>query len=467
MPNRTRRGRIRLIAVAAALACVASTSLAAPPAASGMTKAKEYRNQLLDHSASAPMMAVAHLGAWRDSSENSLTAISRAATLGVPINEIDLQVTRDNRLVVMHDSSVNRTTARTGLTTSFTLDELRGMQLRTLRGGSQAPLTNAKVPSFDDALNAAKDKILINVDKEGWNQREAVWAAASAKGMQRQIVFKSDRSAGEVKQFRDAHPEALYCHIVRATNYQEALTMQPAPHCYEVIYTGDNDAIASRDSIDALRNRGARVWVNTMWRGLAGSNTDEGSLRDPALGWARVKGLGASMIQTDLPSELQHWIRTGSTTNVGLPAGGVRVAARNFTGGAEGVAYHDVEPADLGGKGKPGQGVDVCDTQGAIHLCYIRGGEWVKYTVAIPSSGTYRVKARTSSKYADAGSFRLEFPGLTTAYVRAQNTTQHEAFLLQDVSGGVPLNAGQVTFTFRVAAGQSNFNVDYFQFEKI
>lgn len=456
---------LKRAAAASTLAIVlAAGALVATPAQAA-TPAEGYRTQLQNNAANAPVLVASHLGAWRNSSENSLQSITDAITLGVQITELDIWKTKDGQLVVMHDADVSRMTNGTGAISSLTLAQVTALQLKQLRGGASAALTTAHVPSFNQALDVAKDKILINADK-AWALREQVYQAAAAKGMQRQIVFKSSAPVAEVNAFLTAHPDALYCHVINDGNSGDAHAFVREPDCYEVIYDNNNDPQIQPAYIAGLKAV-SRVWMNTLWKGLAGSFTDEASLRDVNLGWGGVVAKGANIIQTDTPAPLRHWIAGASPATYDLPAGSVRVSARNYNTGGEGVAYHDVEAANLGGNVFRGsEGVDICDQQGAHVACYIRAGEWIKYTVNIPATGRYAIRARVSTPYAPAGSFTLELPGTTTAPVAVRNTTQHQALLMQPVASNVQLSSGQNTFTFRVGGGFQNFNVDYFQFDK-
>src|SRR5690242_17504633 len=58
--------------------------------------------------------------------------------------------------------------------------------------------------------------------------------------------------------------------------------------------------------------------------------------------------------------------------------------AENFDNGGEGVAYHDVEAANLGGQYRPTEGVDIqatSDTGGGFNVGWTKAGEWLRYAV--------------------------------------------------------------------------------------
>lgn len=90
---------------------------------------------------------------------------------------------------------------------------------------------------------------------------------------------------------------------------------------------------------------------------------------------------------------------------------GATLQAENFDTGGEGVAYHDVEAANLGGASyRSGEGVDLQttgDAGGGLNVGFIKAGEFLEYTVFVPSAGTYNLGFRVAN-IANGGSFHLE-----------------------------------------------------------
>jgi glycerophosphoryl diester phosphodiesterase len=66
-----------------------------------------------------------HRGAAAYEPENTLRSIRTALAMGVAAVEIDVQLTRDNELAVIHDGTVDRTTNGSGAVRDFTLAELK------------------------------------------------------------------------------------------------------------------------------------------------------------------------------------------------------------------------------------------------------------------------------------------------------------------------------------------------------
>lgn len=107
------------------------------------------------------VMVLSHRGGFINTPENSLSAIEHSTNIGVDIVEIDVQLTKDNVLVVMHDKTINRTTNGTGSVSDYTMDELRQFKLLMPNGA----VSDEVIPSLQEVLVFSKDKMHLFIDK--------------------------------------------------------------------------------------------------------------------------------------------------------------------------------------------------------------------------------------------------------------------------------------------------------------
>ncbi len=116
-----------------------------------------------------------------------------------------------------------------------------------------------------------------------------------------------------------------------------------------------------------------------------------------------------------------------------------KVQAEDFDRGDEGVAYHDLDPENRGGKYRE-TGVDLSpaeDADGVFCVSSTRAGEWLEYTVDVAEAGTYAIEVRVAGP---GGVFHVEFDGvdrtgpLQVPDARAWTTVR---------KGGVRLEAGE------------------------
>lgn len=99
-------------------------------------------------------LVIAHRGDTKDHLENTLPAIASALKLGVDGIEVDLQLTRDERVVVFHDDDLKRLAGREGTVQDFTWSVLKKIPL--LKGGF--------IPTLEDLLDLAGDRCLLNLE---------------------------------------------------------------------------------------------------------------------------------------------------------------------------------------------------------------------------------------------------------------------------------------------------------------
>lgn len=76
---------------------------------------------------SQPVSIVAHRGASGHMPENTILSFDTALEMGSHVLEMDLQLTADNRVVVLHDATVDRTTDGSGRITELTLQQVQGL----------------------------------------------------------------------------------------------------------------------------------------------------------------------------------------------------------------------------------------------------------------------------------------------------------------------------------------------------
>ncbi|MGQ4435473.1 MULTISPECIES: glycerophosphodiester phosphodiesterase [unclassified Streptomyces] len=89
-------------------------------------------------------LTIGHRGVMGLEPENTLRSFVAAEQAGLDVIELDLHLSQDGALVVMHDADVDRTTDGTGPIAERTLDELR-----TLDAGR-----GERVPVFEEVLDA-------------------------------------------------------------------------------------------------------------------------------------------------------------------------------------------------------------------------------------------------------------------------------------------------------------------------
>ena len=104
---------------------------------------------------------IAHRGYRKNFPENTLAALEAAATAGVQMIELDVMFSRDRRPVVIHDSTLERTTNGRGAVRDYTLDELK-----RLDAGSwfDEKFADQRLPELSEVLDLLKGRVYVNIE---------------------------------------------------------------------------------------------------------------------------------------------------------------------------------------------------------------------------------------------------------------------------------------------------------------
>lgn len=273
------------------------------------TRAEGIREKLLDRD-SGEVLVVSHRGDWRYACENSLEAIENAIRMGVDIIEVDVARTKDGHLILMHDEKVDRTTTGTGNVKDLTLSEIRKLHLRN---GCHVK-TRYRVPTLEEALLAAKGRVMLNLDK-AFNYFDQVYKLLEKTGMTEYVIMKSNVPAKQVKEKYGKYlDEVLFMPVVNLDqpeameNLRQYLRMlKPVA----VEFTFSSDANPLPYEVKELMAGRARIWYDTLWDTLAGGHDDESSLIDPDKGYGYlIDNLGATILQTDRPQYLMDYLKS-------------------------------------------------------------------------------------------------------------------------------------------------------------
>jgi glycerophosphoryl diester phosphodiesterase len=108
-----------------------------------------------------PVLVVAHRGFSGAAPENTLAAFRKAIETGSDMIELDIQLSKDGKIVVIHDDTLERTTNGQGKVADHALREIR-----KLDAGSwfNPRFSGEKIPTLQEVLKLAKGKVLVNIE---------------------------------------------------------------------------------------------------------------------------------------------------------------------------------------------------------------------------------------------------------------------------------------------------------------
>jgi len=106
----------------------------------------------------------AHRGAMDTHPENTLAAFREAVRLGAHMIEIDVRMTKDGHLVILHDETVDRTTNGTGKISELTLNEVKHLDAGSWKSQE---FSGEKIPTLTEALALMPQNTWINIHIKG------------------------------------------------------------------------------------------------------------------------------------------------------------------------------------------------------------------------------------------------------------------------------------------------------------
>ena len=104
---------------------------------------------------------IAHRGATGYAPENTVAGFDLAVDMKADYIEIDVQRSKDGELVVIHDTSVDRTTDGTGKVGDLTFDYLRSLDAGSWKGEQFA---GEPIPTFEEILDRYHGKVGILIE---------------------------------------------------------------------------------------------------------------------------------------------------------------------------------------------------------------------------------------------------------------------------------------------------------------
>ncbi len=132
----------------------------------------------IEAAGSGKVLVIGHRGAMGHAPENTMASFHMGYEMGSDVIELDIHMSRDGQLIVMHDGDVSRTTNGSGHIKDMTLAEIE-----SLEAGSQfgSDFRGERVPVLQEVLVGAKDKVPLVVEIKG--------DLHPAEGIEEKLVF--------------------------------------------------------------------------------------------------------------------------------------------------------------------------------------------------------------------------------------------------------------------------------------
>jgi glycerophosphoryl diester phosphodiesterase len=208
-------------------------------------------------------VVIAHRGASAIAPENTLAAIQAAAELGAVAVEFDLHASKDGGLVVMHDSTLARTTNGRGRVAHRTVQELQQLDA----GSWFSPdFASEVVPTLFEALENVGTTMIacIEVKTPAVSMAKIVDAVSRAEQMDNVVIFSfSPKQVSAAKRAMPSVPALLLVDIEPWNRYSTTDLIAKAKESQADLLGLDHKGVTA-PLVEGLHQSGIPVFVYTV-----------------------------------------------------------------------------------------------------------------------------------------------------------------------------------------------------------
>jgi len=239
----------------------------------------------------------AHRGGSRKGFPENCIATFENTLLNTPaILEIDPRYTKDGKIVLMHDSTLDRTTNGSGRVSEYTLEELRLLRLEDPQGN----LTNYQIPTLDEALQWAKGKTILVIDAKDVPIVKRLEKIEQNKAEANAVLIAY--SMEDIEMVYETNPNIMLEVMMGKPENVQKLDKSPVPWENVIAFVG-HDYPKNPNVIKEIHNRGAmciqgshRIYDREF---ISGEITEEELLN----GYQNILNSGIDIIEADLSLE--------------------------------------------------------------------------------------------------------------------------------------------------------------------
>jgi len=127
------------------------------------------------------LLKIGHRGARAYEPENTLSSFRRAMELGVDAIELDVRKTKDNQIVVIHNSDLNKTTNGNGAVSDLTLEEIKKFVTDK----------DEHIPTLEEVLDAVGRRVKVLVELKETGTEESVLDLIKRKKLTEDVIVIS------------------------------------------------------------------------------------------------------------------------------------------------------------------------------------------------------------------------------------------------------------------------------------
>ncbi|SDX02910.1 glycerophosphoryl diester phosphodiesterase [Marininema mesophilum] len=233
------------------------------------------------HAEGKKVINIAHRGASGHAPEHTMPSYELGKKMGADYTEIDIQMTKDGKLINMHDETLDRTTEGTGAVKDHTLAEIKKLDAGSWFNKEYPKLANPKfvglkVPTLDEVLTHFGNKTKYYIETKSPEvypgMEEKLLKTLKAHGLltpealkKKQVIIQSF-SAASLKKIHKINPQIP---LIQLLWYEEKglgkITEKEMDEIDNYAYgVGPNIEKINRDYVQKVRKHGLDIHPYTI-----------------------------------------------------------------------------------------------------------------------------------------------------------------------------------------------------------
>jgi glycerophosphoryl diester phosphodiesterase len=235
-------------------------------------------------------LLIAHRGDPSRGPENTLSGVRLALEAEPDLIEVDVHLSADGHLMVIHDRTLDRTTSGSGDVATHTLGQLRKVDA----GSWYSPaFAGEPIPTLAQAWEAVGDRSRLAVELKGEGTGAAVgrWARGLDSHIPTFLSFRTEELQGLKEQFPEAELRLLGAEPLSDSHTRAPfLSLADELGCTGVSVLGPE---CFADAVEKIHECGFEVWVWTV---------------NEAAEWERLIRADVDAITTDRPLQFREFL---------------------------------------------------------------------------------------------------------------------------------------------------------------
>lgn len=207
--------------------------------------------------------------------------------------EIDPRLTKDSVIVLLHDSTLDRTTTGKGRLADYTWEEVKQFRLKDKDGN----VTPCRIPTLQEAIDWARGKTVLNLDKK--DVPLLMTANIIKKNNAVHFVMVTVHNAKQAKFYYEADPQIMMSAFVKTEKALKEYEAAGIPWKNMIAYIGSENKSSNKTMFDFLHARGVMCMISAapVYDKLATAS-------ERAAAYRAIFMQGADILESDYPVEV-------------------------------------------------------------------------------------------------------------------------------------------------------------------